>query len=115
MTLERAAVESWQDACLGEGEYTYMNVSVHLQLGCGLELRAFGGVAGGVGKYSQKACTLVFPTSLHLQKKKKMQGRKVSSSTSSMALYSPATVCRRHCCRAQSFSYLRNTKLMKSE
>lgn len=70
MTLERAAVESWQDACLGEGEYTYMNVSVHLQLGCGLELRALGG-AGSVGKYSQKACTLVFPTSLHLQKKKK--------------------------------------------
>lgn len=30
-----------------------------------------GGVAGSVGKYSQKACTLVFPTSLHLQKKKK--------------------------------------------
>lgn len=71
MTLERAAVESWQDTCLGEGEYTYMNVSVHLQLGCGLELRAFGGVAGSVDKYSQKACTLVFPTSLHLQKKKK--------------------------------------------
>lgn len=43
MTLERAAVESWQDACLGDGEYTYMNVSVHLQLGCGLELRALGG------------------------------------------------------------------------
>lgn len=76
VTLEIAAVESLQDACLGEREYTYMNVSVHLQLGCGLELRAFGGVAGSVGKYSQKACTLVFPTSLHLQKKKKNAGQK---------------------------------------
>lgn len=58
---------------------------------------------------------LFFLQAYTYKKRKKMQGRKVSSSTSSMASYSPATVCRRHCCRAQSFSYLRNTKLMKSE
>lgn len=64
MNGERAAVESWQDACIG-GVCAHMCVYVHLQLGVG-EVWGFGGcweraqVFAGGGVLCCKPHTWVF-------------------------------------------------------